>query len=133
MSFWSNTFLPQVFLVECHFCQKIFFWWIFMSIRPDKDMVKGYICWAAVLTKIGWIFYYFDRTVALPKIRLWVQLDIFSYKSHIKALFTHNIFAHNIEIKRYCNKKIKRHFSSNFFPCVNWKYLFLFIWLDFEM
>ena len=23
----------------------------------------------------------------------------------LKALFTHNIFAHNIEIKKYCNKK----------------------------
>ncbi len=34
-----------------------------------------------------------------------------------KAQITHNIFAHNIEIKRHCNKKIKRHFSSNiFFP-----------------
>jgi len=31
------------------------------------------------------------------------------------AQFTHNIFAHNIEIKRNCNKKIKRHFSSNIF------------------
>ncbi len=35
-----------------------------------------------------------------------------------KAQFTHNIFAHNIEIKRCYNKKIKRHFSSNiFFQC----------------
>jgi len=31
-----------------------------------------------------------------------------------EAQFTHNIFAHNIEIKRYCNKKIK-----TFFSCVN--------------
>jgi hypothetical protein len=27
-----------------------------------------------------------------------------------KAQFTNNIFAHNIEIKRYCNKKMKKHF-----------------------
>jgi len=32
------------------------------------------------------------------------------YFIYAKALFKHNIFAHNIEIKRYCNKKIKRHF-----------------------
>jgi len=31
-----------------------------------------------------------------------------------KVLFTHNIFAHNIEIKRYCNKKIKIHFLSKY-------------------
>jgi hypothetical protein len=31
---------------------------------------------------------------------------------------TQNIFTHNIEIKRYCNKQIKRHFSLNiFFLC----------------
>ncbi len=41
-----------------------------------------------------------------------------------KAQFTHNIFAHNIEIKRYCNKR-KMTFFLHFFSCVNWKYLFL--------
>jgi hypothetical protein len=52
----------------------------------------------------------------------------------IYAQFTHNIFCTQYwdkMIKRYCNKNIKRHFSSNiFFSCViyarvNWKYLFL--------
>jgi len=44
-----------------------------------------------------------------------------------KAQFTHIIFAYNIEIKRYCNKKIRRHFSSNiFFPeKIENMYLFL--------
>ncbi len=28
----------------------------------------------------------------------------------VKALFTRDILARNIAIKRYCNKKIKRHF-----------------------
>jgi len=34
---------------------------------------------------------------------------------YIKAKFTHHIFTHNIEIKRYCNKMIKRHFHPIFF------------------
>jgi len=38
-----------------------------------------------------------------------------SNKIQCKTQFTHNILAHNIEIKKYCNKKIKRHFSSNIF------------------
>jgi len=48
-------------------------------------------------------------------------------KINIKAQFTHNIFAHNIEIKRYSNKKDKIDiFNPIFFlSCVNWKYLLL--------
>jgi len=49
-----------------------------------------------------------------------------------------NLVYHNIEIKRYCNKKI--FFIQYFFPCVNWKYLFLdnhaywnLVWKDFKM
>jgi hypothetical protein len=38
-------------------------------------------------------------------------------KNHIKARYTLDIFARNIAIKRCCDEKIKRHFSSNiFFP-----------------
>jgi len=34
-----------------------------------------------------------------------------------KAHFTHNIFAHNIEIKRHWDKQMKRHFSiQKIFP-----------------
>ncbi len=37
------------------------------------------------------------------------------YKKYaFKALFTHNILTHNIAIKRYCNKKIQRHFLSKY-------------------
>ncbi len=58
-----------------------------------------------------------------------------------KALFTRDIFAHNIAIKRYCNKTMKRHLSSNFFSYVTWKYLSLdnsvlllsAVWKYFEM
>jgi len=53
---------------------------------------------------------------------------------------SHTIFLHIIEIKRYCNKKMKRHFHPIFFSCVNWKYLFLdnyaywnLVWKYFEM
>jgi len=34
---------------------------------------------------------------------------------HFKAHGTHDIFAHIIAIKRYCNSKIERHFSSNYY------------------
>jgi len=41
----------------------------------------------------------------------------------LKAHVTHDIFTHNIAIKRYFNKNI--FFNVYFFQCVNWKYLFL--------
>jgi len=54
-----------------------------------------------------------------PSLRLYIRTTS-------KAQITHNIFAHNIEIKRYWNKKIKKTiFYLIFFSCVNWKYLFL--------
>ncbi len=39
---------------------------------------------------------------------------------HDKALFTHNIFAHNIAMKRYCNKKI--FFSSKYCSYISKSY-----------
>jgi len=48
-----------------------------------------------------------------------VKTILFNLEKKLDPLgpITHNIFAHNIEIKRYCNKKVKRHVSSNiFFP-----------------
>jgi len=83
---------------------------------------------------------YGDLTIITK--RLWWNAGPYGYVPslvHIEdclsvALFTRDFFAHNIAIIRYCDKKIKRHFSTNiFFHCVNWKYLFLFIWLDFGM
>jgi len=68
-----------------------------------------------------------------------------SRQSHLKTFFlngesflfnvrpnSHETFLHTILRKK--DIAIKRHFSTNiFFHCVNWKYLFLFIWLDFWM
>jgi len=39
---------------------------------------------------------------------------VFNRQETFKAHITQYIFAHNIAIKRYCNKKIKRHFLSKY-------------------
>jgi len=45
----------------------------------------------------------------------------------VKALFTRDILAHNISIKRYCDIKINRHFHLIFFPVPIEKiYIYLF-------
>jgi len=47
-----------------------------------------------------------------------------------KALYTLDIFEHNISIKRYWDKKIKRHFSSNiFFPVCIEKFFWGQFWI----
>ncbi len=43
-----------------------------------------------------------------------IQTITCQHQTHV----THNILAHNIEIKRYCIKKIKRHFLSKSFSCI---------------
>ncbi len=61
---------------------------------------------------------------------------------YYKALFIRDILAHNISIKRYWDKKIKRHFSSNIFFLCELKIFIsvnvcieshIVVWKDFEM
>ncbi len=77
-----------------------------------------------------WLWRWLRRWMV--KKRFWVW-DPWSKRCLIlsKALFTRDISTHNIAIKRYCNKK--SFLSQYFFSCENWKYLFLCIWIDFEM
>ncbi len=55
--------------------------------------------------------------------------NVIPFKPNSHETFWRTIFRYCD--KRYCDKKT--FFSQYFFSCVNWKCLFLCIWIDFEM
>jgi hypothetical protein len=67
-----------------------------------------------------------DNFISTTRIRTLDKLNLSAYGFKLKPISGHDrvdanncgsldIFAHNIAIKRFCDKKGKRHFSSNIF------------------
>jgi len=110
-------------------------------------------CFSAKTKKVSGIshsFLFFLNTTLNSGKRLCLQVIWLSF-NNLQVEFARSIvqlkkgqikvhFTHNIEIKRYCNKKIKRHFSFNIFFLCELKIFFLdncaywnIVWKDFKM